>query len=48
MKMCEQILKKRQRPNAIQILWIVTNSLNCKKESAKIIAAESLMAAFNK
>ena len=39
MKMCEQILKKRQRPNTIQILWIVkntahqynSNSLNCKK-----------------
>ena len=25
MKMCEQILKKRQRPNTIQILWIVKN-----------------------
>ena len=25
MKMCEQILKKRQRPNKIQILWIVKN-----------------------
>ena len=25
MKMCEQILKKRQRPNRIQILWIVKN-----------------------
>ena len=23
--MCEQIVKKRQRPNAIQILWIVKN-----------------------
>ena len=23
MKMCEQIFKKRQRPNTIQILWIV-------------------------
>ena len=23
MKMCEEILKKRQRPNTIQILWIV-------------------------
>ena len=23
MKMCEQILKKRQRPNTIPILWIV-------------------------
>ena len=23
MKICEQILKKRQRPNTIQILWIV-------------------------
>ena len=23
--MCEQILKKRQRPNTIQILWIVKN-----------------------
>ena len=23
MKMCEQVLKKRQRPNTIQILWIV-------------------------
>ena len=23
MKMCEQILKKSQRPNTIQILWIV-------------------------
>ena len=26
MKMCEQILKKRQRPNTIQILWIVKKS----------------------
>ena len=25
MKMCKQILKKRQRPNTIQILWIVKN-----------------------
>ena len=25
MKMCEQILKKRQRPNTIQILGIVKN-----------------------
>ena len=25
MKMCEQIFKKKQRPNAIQILWIVKN-----------------------
>ena len=25
MRMCEQILKKRQRPNTIQILWIVKN-----------------------
>ena len=25
MKMCEQILKKRQRPNTIQILSIVKN-----------------------
>ena len=25
MKMCEQIFKKRQRPNTIQILWIVKN-----------------------
>ena len=25
MKMCEQILKKRQRPNKIHILWIVEN-----------------------
>ena len=25
MKMCEQILKKRQRPNTIQILWNVKN-----------------------
>ena len=25
MKMCEQFLKKRQRPNTIQILWIVKN-----------------------
>ena len=24
-KLCEQILKKRQRPNTIQILWIVKN-----------------------
>ena len=24
--MCEQILKKRQRPNTIQILWIVVNN----------------------
>ena len=23
MKMCEKIFKKRQRPNTIQILWIV-------------------------
>ena len=27
MKMCEQILKKRQRPNTIQILRIVKNNL---------------------
>ena len=25
MQMCEQILKKRQRPNTILILWIVKN-----------------------
>ena len=25
MKMCEHILKKRQRPDTIQILWIVKN-----------------------
>ena len=25
MKICEQILKKRQRPIRIQILWIVKN-----------------------
>ena len=34
MKMCEQILKKRQRPNTIQILWIV------KKRSAIIAGWE--------
>ena len=27
MKMCAQILKKRQRPNIIQILWIVIGAL---------------------
>ena len=32
MKMCEQILKKRQLPNTIQILWIV------KKNRSAIIA----------
>ena len=26
MKMCEQIFKKRQRPNTIQILWIVKHT----------------------
>ena len=25
MKMCDEIFKKRQRPNTIQILWIVKN-----------------------
>ena len=25
MKMCEQILRKRQRPNTIQIFWIARN-----------------------
>ena len=29
MKMCEQILKKRQRPNTIQIFWIVKKQLLC-------------------
>ena len=28
MKMCEQIFKKRQRPNTLQILWIVKNQEN--------------------
>ena len=30
--MCEQIFKKRQRPNTIQILWIVKN-----QEKANVI-----------
>ena len=31
MKMCEQILKKRQRPNTIQILWIVIRKMIFRK-----------------
>ena len=37
MKMCEHILKKRQRPNTIQILKIILEllkPLNVKKERA--------------
>ena len=41
MKMCEQILKKRQRPNTIQILWIV------KKNRSAIIAGWEDEAAIN-
>ena len=45
MKMCEQILKKRQRPNTIQILWKVKNqekannspSYRCAAINKKII-----------
>ena len=37
MKMCEQILKKRQRPNTIQILWIVI-----KNQEHRNIASLSL------
>ena len=35
MKMCEQILKKRQGPNTIQILWIVKNSRTSHKNNSK-------------
>ena len=53
MKMCEQILKKRQRPNTIQILWIVKNKRRpiiapaiavrlLKKDRFTIIASEFL------
>ena len=31
MKMCEQILKKRQRPNTIQMLWILKKSIHLKQ-----------------
>ena len=41
MKICEQILKKRQRPNTIQILWIV------KKNRNAIIARWEAEAAIN-
>ena len=73
MKMYEQIFKKRQRPNTMQILWIVKKTkstaiylrsaysfaaikrqspntfqfLDCKNESAEIIAFERLTAAIN-
>ena len=36
MKMCEQILKKRQRPNTIQILWIVKTKRRPKNQEKAI------------
>ena len=39
MKMCEQILKKRQRPNKIQILWIVKNQEKANKSLGYRFAA---------
>ena len=39
MKMCEQILKKRQRPNRIQILWIVKNQEKANNSSSYRCAA---------
>ena len=39
MKMCEQILKKRQRPNTIQILWIVKNQEKAKNSPSYRCAA---------
>ena len=44
MKMCEHILKKRQRPNTIQILWIVK-----KNQEHRNIAPLSLqLRSYNK
>ena len=37
--MCEQILKKRQRPNTIQILWIVKNQEKANKSLSYRFAA---------
>ena len=37
MKMCEQILKKRQCPNTIQILWIVKNKRRSMIASAIVL-----------
>ena len=39
MKMCEQILKKRQRPNTIQILWIVKNQEKANNSPSNRCAA---------
>ena len=43
MKMCEQILKKRQRPNTIQILWIVKN-----QEHRNIASLSLQLRSYNK
>ena len=54
MKMCEQILKKRQRPNTIQILWIVKNQehrniapLSLQLRSYKHFAIQNFLLIFN-
>ena len=39
MKMCEQVLEKRQRPNAVQILWIVKNQEKAKNSLSYRFAA---------
>ena len=39
MTMCEQILKKKQRPNKIQILWIVKNQEKANKSLSYRFAA---------
>ena len=39
MKKCEQILKKRQRPNTIQILWIVKNQEKANNSPSYCCAA---------
>ena len=43
MRMCEQILKKRQRPNTIQILWIVKN-----QEHRNIASLSLQLRSYNK
>ena len=42
MKMCEQILKKRQRPNTIQILWIVKKPRAPQYSYAQLTASQIL------
>ena len=39
MKMCEQIFKKRQRPNTIQILWIVKKGEPLNNNRLRLTAA---------